>query len=196
MLSSAIPCSMCQLECAPHIFSSVARCLTCRDTVCVAHLQAHNAAHKGHGHKVFFLSNQNLAQFAQTAADIDSSSRAPCSSVRAAVFTPDATSAGVAPQAVALCSPSSPDKLNVTSEDSFNNSISPQLQWREPVGHFGSSAAAVADDLPWAEAPWSNIAWDSASIAGAGLAPQQQSPSMFVGERSVRSGGSFYGSLW
>jgi hypothetical protein len=195
VLGSAIPCSMCQQECAPQVYSSVARCLTCRDTVCVAHLQAHNAAHKGHGHKVFFLSNQNLAQFAQTAADLDSPSRLSCPPVRAAVVSPDATTAGVA--LLPVCSPASAAKCNGAA---FSNSVSPPVQWHEPFAPFGSSAAVVADDLPWAEAfpdqaPWGDLSWQKPSVAAAGSAPQQPSSAVFVGERTVSSSG-FYGSLW
>ena len=188
---------MCQQERAPQIFCSVARCLTCRDTVCVAHLQAHNAAHKGHGHKVFFLSNQNLAQFAQNAAEVDSSLRAPtCPPVRDAVFSPESNVDGAA----AARSAASAANSSGIAADPFNNPLSPSLQWREPVGHFGSSAAVVAADMPWADAylgraPW-DLGWDSASPGSADLGSNQPSPSMFVGERSVHSSGSMYGSLW
>jgi len=199
-----VPCTMCQLEAAPQVLTSVARCLTCRDTVCLTHLKAHNAAHKGLGHKVFFLSNQNLAQFAQNAADADSvSCPPPAPPAKTAPTSPEVHVASALPPPAALAvaaaapSPTSPS-TNETTDTSYTNPLSPSLQWREPVGHWSSSADA---DMPWAAADlsqtsWSGLAWnDHSSLAADGSSSTQTSP-LFVGERAVRSGSGFAGGLW
>jgi hypothetical protein len=188
-----VPCSMCQQEAADHVCVSVARCLTCKDTVCIAHLEAHNAAHKGHGHKVFFLSNQNLAQFAQSAADFDSRANPhlplplSCPMVRTA-----APPSNTAPAQRSPCSPA----------DSFATTLPPSLEWRDPVGYFGSSAVALSADTPWVEAeaygsraPWADLAWNTASLGAAAAADESQVSPLFVGNRSVLGAGAFSG-VW
>jgi hypothetical protein len=194
-LPSTVPCSMCQLEAAPLVFSSVARCLTCRDTVCVAHLKAHNSVHKGHGHKVFFLSNQNLAQFAQSAADCDSPSNVSCSTIRSSVVSSDVLSSGAASSSVRPPAASAHPKDTI--ETSFPSSPAP-LQWRQPVGYFGSSAEIASADMPWAASygnrlPWVDLSWNAPSLAAA---DESQISPLFVGERSVRGGDGFSGGLW
>jgi hypothetical protein len=205
-LPSTVPCSMCQLEAAPLVFSSVARCLTCRDTVCVAHLKAHNSVHKGHGHKVFFLSNQNLAQFAQSAADCDSPSNVSCPTIRSSVVSPDVLSTGAAQSSVRPLASSAHPKETI--ETTFSSTPAP-LQWRQPVGYFGSSAEIASADMPWAASydnrvPWVDLSWNAPSLGAAAAADESQLSPLFVGERSVRlasqgqcSGGDgFSGGLW
>jgi hypothetical protein len=194
-LPSTVPCSMCQLEAAPFVCSSVARCLTCSDTVCVAHLKAHNSIHQGHGHKVFFLSNQNLAQFAQSAADLDSPLHSTAAAIRASAASPDV--AAPAPAAYPLASPShSIDAMQAPA----TRSPAPPLHWHEPVGYFASSAAAAAD-MQWAaeyrdHMPWADTAWNGASLGAAAAADESQISPLFVGQRSVHGGDSFSGGLW
>ncbi len=195
-LPSAVPCSMCQLEAAPFVCSSVARCLTCSDTICVAHLKAHNSIHKGHGHKVFFLSNQNLAQFAQSAADLDSPLHSTASTIRASGASPDVASTPSAPRPFASSSRSI-DAMEAPA----TLSPAPSLQWRQPGGYFGSSAAAAGADVQWTAAyhnqmPWADIAWNDASLAAAAAADESQISPLFVGQRSVRDGDGFSGGLW
>jgi hypothetical protein len=189
-----VPCSMCQQEAAAHVCVSVARCLTCKDTVCIAHLEAHNAAHKGHGHKVFFLSNQNLAQFAQSAADFDSRSHLPCPTVKTAA-PPSNSGPAVLSAAAAQRSPCSPAHCKGGAEAPSASAL--PLEWRDPVGYFGSSAAAASADTVWAEAygsraPWADLAWSGAAAA----ADQSQVSPLFVGNRSVLGAGAFAGGVW
>jgi hypothetical protein len=204
-LPSTVPCSMCQLEAAPLVHSSVARCLTCRDTVCVAHLKAHNAVHNGRGHKVFFLSNQNLAQFAQSAADLDTSSHVTGQTIRPTVSSPDMASTSYAPlsaaSAEATRSSASSFHSNGTIAASFADCPASSTLWREPVGYFGASAAVTGADIPWAapyrgQMPWVDNAWGGSSLAAAGAADDSQISPLFVGQRSVRGGDGFSGGLW
>ncbi len=186
---------MCQQEAAAHVCVSVARCLTCKDTVCIAHLEAHNAAHKGHGHKVFFLSNQNLAQFAQSAADFDSRSHLPCPMVMVRTAAP--LSNTVLSAAAAQRSPCPPADCKGGAEAPSASALPPPLEWRDPVGYFGSSAVAASADTPWAEAyggraPWADLAWSGAAAA----ADQSQVSPLFVGDRSVLGAAAFAGGVW
>ena len=197
---------MCQLEAASLIFSSVARCLTCRDTVCIAHLEAHNAAHKGHGHKVYFLSNQNLSQFAQSAADFDSQLHQPYFPLIAAARLPDEAPAGssvllASADEAAIFSPASATCTQHTRISSFTNPLSPSLKWREPVGYFGSSAAAANANLSWDEAyncqmPLVDLPYTEQVSGVSGANTHWQAPPLFVGDRSVHGGFGFGSGVW